>query len=242
MNANSSSSIERNSLEMASSSKKARVSSDRVDQGACSTPGKKKIRFCAYCLQEVPEEFVLPCEDCKDRVYCSTNCRKVDWDPKEDGQEHATWCHLRAGEEGVHWEVRHLGRDKGMGIVALRPMPPMFRIMVDTIRPRGHPRIDDLMPEDEDREGKYIFNCFGTKGTDGTEEGNSQNVIGLRIARANHNCHANAGHLFDIKLKVGLFFLQNLYFLPEPVFLTIPKSIDIFCCLLVLILLLSLLY
>lgn len=83
-------------------------------------------RTCACCLSGLAT--TLQCGGCNARAYCSKQCQTQDWK-----QGHKRWCALRAGEEGVHWEVRYVSPEMGRGVFALRPLPEGFRIMV------GHP-------------------------------------------------------------------------------------------------------
>lgn len=104
-------------------------------------------RICAYCLQPPKEDASLfLCGGCQRRAYCSKGCAAQDWKKSSTGQGHKYWCNLSAGEEGLDWEVRHISSLKGFGIVALRTLPPGFKVIVEralsfheaTIGPEGN--------------------------------------------------------------------------------------------------------
>jgi hypothetical protein len=80
------------------------------------------------------------CGKCKKRAYCSRDCQLVDWPLKGKGQGHKNWCHLECGEEDVDWEVTPIP-GKGLGIVAKRLIPVLYRIIVEAVftDPHQHP-------------------------------------------------------------------------------------------------------
>lgn len=86
-------------------------------------------------------EIVLTSEAmCLKRAYCSRECQLVDWTPKGKGQGHKNWCRLECGEEDVDWEVTSIP-GKGLGIVAKRMIPALYRIIVEGVftDPQQHP-------------------------------------------------------------------------------------------------------
>lgn len=160
------------------------------------------IRHCAFCLVPVPSKDAKLCGGCLKRAYCSKECQVSDWSlKKESGQGHKNWCKLGCGEEDLDWEVAPVP-GKGLGLIAKRLIPPKFRILVDAVRPKTHPAIQDLMPTKGTIEEKYLLNALDcdTEGDD---------VMCLRIARANHNCDANADHYYDETFKVKILFSER---------------------------------
>jgi hypothetical protein len=63
-----------------------------------SRSDKNIDRSCAFCLNHVPYEQVVPCNRCNRRAYCSNDCRILDWErpnletPGQKGQGHKMWC------------------------------------------------------------------------------------------------------------------------------------------------------
>ena len=163
---------------------------------------KGQMRHCAFCLISVPIEKISLCGQCKRRAYCSKECQKADWSLKKGngGQGHKMWCALQCGEEDLDWEVAPVP-GKGLGLIAKRPLPSKYRIMVDGARPKDHPGVQDLMPLSGTTQEKFEFNSVGCD----VATADVVPVLFLRLARANHNCDPNAGHRYDKKLKVGPF-------------------------------------
>lgn len=98
----------------------------------------KTQRHCAVCLKLCSP--VKLCGKCLKRAYCSRECQLVDWTPKGKGQGHKNWCRLECGEEDVDWEVTSIP-GKGLGIVAKRMIPALYRIIVEGVftDPQQHP-------------------------------------------------------------------------------------------------------
>ena len=159
-------------------------------------------RCCAFCLVPLAPGGLKRCGGCLTRVYCSPACQKADWP-----LHHKHWCKLLCGEEGVDWKVAAIP-GKGLGLVALRPLPALFRIAVERgyTDPRGHPRIADLMPEGGSLEEKFGLNKLGTCAPG---EGDSAPIICLRLSRVNHACdgRCNASHTFDGTFGAGAVVL-----------------------------------
>lgn len=57
------------------------------------------------------------------------------------------------------------------------------------------------MPNNGSFEEKFNLNCLGR------DDGSAS--LCLRISRANHDCNANAGHLYDETFKVVVLFAQR---------------------------------
>jgi hypothetical protein len=72
-------------------------------------------------------------------VFCSHAYRKIAWSFKNgDGQGHKNWCGLGYGEEDVDFEVAPIP-GKGVGLIAKRPIPIQFRILVEDCCSKDHP-------------------------------------------------------------------------------------------------------
>ena len=166
-------------------------------EGSSTKSSTSPYGHCAYCLLRIPLEKVNWCSRCNRRAYCSPKCEITDWTLRGNGQGHQFWCSVQPGEEDEDWEVKEVG-GKPIGLFAKRAIPQMFRIMVDANRPEGDERIRDLLPEGGTMEVKYKYNCFVNE----DHEGNEVKVLCLRIARANHCCNANAGHVYDSRKNV----------------------------------------
>lgn len=138
-------------------------------------------RHCAFCLK--PGKVSL-CAGCNRRPYCSKECQKADWTPGKGGQGHKLWCSIECGEEDVDWEVKS-APGMGLGIFALRDMPPFTRIMVEGVRKTSHPAIADLMPINGTVEAKFHLNAYGYGGL-------QDNALYMRASRVNHSCRPNA--------------------------------------------------
>jgi hypothetical protein len=85
-----------------------------------------KSRHCAFCLKESPG--MKTCSGCNKRAYCSVACQKKDWSPS--GQGHKNWCKVACCEEDIDWKVQEVP-GKGLGLVALKDIPAMARVVVD---------------------------------------------------------------------------------------------------------------
>ena len=120
---------------------------------------------CAFCLKELVKDAadVQRCRGCHKRVYCSEACRSADWLPNGGGQGHANWCNIQCGEEDVDWCVAPIP-GKGLGLVAKRRLPALFRIMVEGPRSPDFPAVQDLMPQGGSLQDKYSLNGFGNDG------------------------------------------------------------------------------
>jgi endogenous inhibitor of DNA gyrase (YacG/DUF329 family) len=145
---------------------------------------------CAFCLNAIHDRVnVKFCGKCRRRPYCSKECQSLDWNNAIGGQKHKLWCGKEYGEEDEDWIICPV--EYGLGIVALRDIPPYFPIIVE----RGldgkddHPGVNDLCPDGGSLQEKWDLNRMGTLV--------SKSVLGLRIARANHSCHPNASHYYD---------------------------------------------
>ena len=101
-------------------------------------------RRCAVCLTISAKPKL--CGKCQRRAYCCRECQVVDWWPDSSisgkGQGHKNWCHLDCGEEDLDWKVVSVP-GKGLGVVAKRPIPAKYRIIVETVftDPQAHPGI-----------------------------------------------------------------------------------------------------
>ena len=98
----------------------------------------KNHRHCSVCLKLCSQ--VKLCGKCFKRAYCSRECQLIDWSPNGKGQGHKNWCRLECGEEDVDWEVTSIP-GKGLGIVAKRMIPALYRIIVEGVftDPHQHP-------------------------------------------------------------------------------------------------------
>ena len=71
------------------------------------------------------------------------------------------WCKLECCEEDVDWKVQEIP-GKGLGIIALRDIPALTRIMVDRgyteAEARNRPQVMDLHPKNESFETKFMAN------------------------------------------------------------------------------------
>jgi hypothetical protein len=103
----------------------------------------------------------------------------------------------------LDWKVVPV-EGKGLGVIALRPLPPKYRLMVDAcqLTPTSHPAINDLLPKDGSPESKFDLNSLVAEAEEGEAEVSA--VICLRICRVNHSCASNAAHVYapDFKVKV----------------------------------------
>jgi hypothetical protein len=90
-----------------------------------------KSRHCAFCLNESPD--TKTCSGCNKRAYCSVACQEKDWSPSGQGQGHKNWCKVACCEEDVDWKVQEVP-GKGLGLVALKDIPAMARVLVDRFR------------------------------------------------------------------------------------------------------------
>ena len=91
-----------------------------------STVGKKTTHngqnFCKFCY--LPNATVS-CENCHAVNYCSDKCKK------QDREYHSKWCGAVTASLGVDYEIRSAGKDKGMGVFALRPFDVGDKIIVE---------------------------------------------------------------------------------------------------------------
>ena len=162
-----------------------------------SNPGVSR-RHCSFCLQICSP--VKLCSKCHKRAYCSPQCQVADWKPGGKGQGHKNWCQYECGQEDVDWCVVPI-KDKGLGIVAKRTIPAVYRIIVEPVfnNPEGHPLIKDLMPENGTLMEKFKMNAFATEvpGVD---------VVSLRISRVNHSCNENAAVFYCRESRVNILY------------------------------------
>ncbi|KAJ6646346.1 SET domain-containing protein 5 [Pseudolycoriella hygida] len=156
-------------------------------------------RHCATCLEIVEASRVRLCKTCKRRAYCSKNCRHLDRRTSGKGQGHKQWCKLRCGEEDIDWKICKVS-GKGLGVIAKKKIPSMFRIIVEKghNEDEEHPAINDLMPIGGTFYDKYNLNKFGSDGED--------NGLYLRISRVNHSCKPNAAYMYDETFKVLILY------------------------------------
>jgi len=159
-------------------------------------------RHCACCLKEISGEAILKCGKCLKRVYCSKECQTIDWSTKQDGQGHKNWCGIDCGEEDLDWSVVPIP-GKGLGIVALRDIPALYRIIVEGGVHKEHPGVADLMPENGSFEEKFQLNVLGCGLAD--EDNHELGILCPRMSRLNHSCDPNATHFFDNSVKVSSY-------------------------------------
>lgn len=189
-------------------------------------------RRCVVCLKLCKQETKLLCGKCRRRAYCSRKCQKVDWWPGGKGsQGHKNWCHLDCGEEDIDWQVVSV-QGKGLGVVAKRLIPAMYRIIVETVYtdPLSHPgnmhiripqfkfimafiyRIElgimDLVPEGGSLEEKFNKNALASSNELEASTG-KKGYVALRISRVNHNCDSNAGRNYDDGASVEILYAQR---------------------------------
>ena len=144
-----------------------------------------KTRHCALCLTESTE--MKTCTGCKRRAYCSKECQRKDWG--KAGQCHKIWCKVECCEEDLDWEVRKCpDKRKGLGIFALRDIPPLSRIIVEKAftleEAENIPRLADLYPKNGTTKEKFDMNSYIND--------DSEIRVGFRFSRLNHSCNANA--------------------------------------------------
>ena len=170
-------------------------------------------RHCAYCL--TPLAVPIRCADCNLRAYCGTGCLKDDLEGGKrqqfPGQQHATWCQVHGGEQGVDWDIAD---DQERGLVAIRAFPKGTRVLVDRCLSEAH--LPDMEQFSEDvadhfnslppREGtlreQFLQNSFAD-GTDGTR------VLSLLLYHTNHACDPNAQARFIDGVK-SVFALRDI--------------------------------
>lgn len=180
-----------------------------------------KERHCAFCLQSIVDKSIKLCAKCRRRAYCSRDCQIADWSSDGKGQGHKNWCHLTCGEEDIDWQVSTIP-GKGLGLVAKRQLPALYRIIVDCCHHgNDHPAINDLMPIAGTYEEKFELNCIG--------HDNGESSLCLRISRANHDCNANAGHWYDETFKVVVLFAQRDIAVGEEITINYQLFNDISC-------------
>ena len=59
-------------------------------------------------------------------------CQKKDWSPSGQGQGHKNWCKVSCCEEDVDWKVQEVP-GKGLGLIALKDIPAMARVLVERV-------------------------------------------------------------------------------------------------------------
>jgi hypothetical protein len=166
-----------------------------------SADGFPITRHCAFCLIPLSGQNIRRCGKCKRRTYCSQACQKLDWSLKKgDGQGHRNWCGLECGEEGIDFEVAPIP-GKGLGLIAKRPIPIQYRILVEGPCSEDHPALQDLMPLNGTLNEKIHLNGLGCGPEDSVDS-----VLCLRLARANHSCAPDAAHTYDETMKVLRIF------------------------------------
>jgi hypothetical protein len=76
---------------------------------------------------------------------------------------------------------------KGLGLIALRAIPEMSRVIVDRMysfeEAAEDPRLADLVPKAGSVDQKFELNAFQTFG--------SREIVAFRMARLNHSCEPN---------------------------------------------------
>ena len=77
---------------------------------------------CKYCY--LPR-VVVPCEKCLIPYYCSEKCKE------QDLEYHENWCGAVTATLGVDYEIRSAGKDKGMGVFALKKYDIGDKIIVE---------------------------------------------------------------------------------------------------------------
>ena len=168
--------------------------------------GKNDERHCSFCLQICsPAKF---CSKCHKRAYCSRECQAIDWPSQGKGQGHKNWCRYECGEEDVDWHVVPV-LGKGLGLVAKRTIPAGYRILVEPVftDPKGHPGIQDLMPQNGTLEEKFALNATRPDSSGGQPIFDMIALTGcvsLRIARVNHNCDRNVTSVYCKNTRVRI--------------------------------------
>lgn len=180
---------------------------------------EKIFRHCSVCLKVCGNPVKL-CGKCRKRAYCSRDCQLIDWPLKGKGQGHKNWCHLECGEEDVDWEVTSIP-GKGLGIVAKRLIPVLYRIIVEAVftDPNQHPGIQDLVPEGASLKDKFVINKIS-----GKNHPESKSYVALRICRANHTCSPNAVHTFDDGAGVEILFATRSIQKGEEIYISYGSS------------------
>jgi hypothetical protein len=158
------------------------------------------IRHCAFCLKELAGKDVKICGGCHRRAYCSKACQSQDWKPSGGGQGHKNWCSLKCGEEDLDWYVADVP-GKGLGLIAKRKIPSLFRILVEGPRNVDFPAVHDLMPHGGSLQDKRKLNQLSN--------GDGTSSLCLRISRANHDCGGNANHFWDPTYHVKILFSER---------------------------------
>lgn len=169
--------------------------------------------LCCYCYKNL-DGGVVYCEGCSNRPYCSPECRARDSDPHGDGQKHSLFCSMKCGEQNVHYRIKFISQDKGMGVVAVVPFKRGDRIMVEralevsagrqTIS--GHhaasvySALMDLAPKGGAVANKITINSLACPGLGA--DGSGMCVI---MSRCNHCCNENSCHRYSPNL--GVVFL-----------------------------------
>ena len=141
-------------------------------------------RHCAFCLKESVN--MLKCRGCKKRAYCSVDCQKKDW--TSIGQSHKIWCKVDCCEEDFDWKVEEVP-GKGLGLIALRDIPPLTRIMVEKAHTwneaKDNPLLAGLFPGGGSLREKFEINSFQT-------QPHFDVIVCFRTSRVNHSCYGNA--------------------------------------------------
>ena len=144
----------------------------------------RRTPLCAYCIRPCPSLLhTLPC--CKSSWYCSSDCLS------SDSRRHEQYHDVPYGRPGVDWTVR-TSATHGLGVFALRPLPSLYRLVVDVSLPMSlalqHPNFSLLYPRNSRASNaeKWGCNAFG----DVTNPG-SPSVAALSIAMINHACLPN---------------------------------------------------
>jgi hypothetical protein len=141
---------------------------------------------------------------CSYAHYCSTECQKADWKVGSSGAGHKTWCKVKPGVEGIHWEIRDISVEKGKGIVALVPFKQDERILVDRLFSEEEffdPsfRLKSkalLLAGGPSLKEKYVTNCIGSADDRGVFGG-----VCISLSRANHECSPSAVTYYDIETR-----------------------------------------
>jgi len=160
--------------------------------------------FCSYCY--TPVEKLLRCGKCKKRVYCSTDCQRLDW--KKGSHKH--FCG-NVGEIGFDFEVREAAEERGLGVYALRHFERDEKVMAerpvllfrdhdvaavtkDSVDPSlAFAAVDKLLPQGGTLADKIKTNAFSCTADDDI---NQLTGLFVTMSRVNHSCLGNSEHLY----------------------------------------------
>ena len=156
--------------------------------------------LCNFCFSPSAR---LRCSMCRKECYCSKECQVLDWKVGGQGAGHQAWCKVDYGRRDLDWAIQPV-EGKGLGIVALRPIPKDHRIMVD--RMFSHDEFFDtefrLRAEALKLAGgpsmgsKFVTNCIGNIDDRGDFGG-----LCMSLSRANHACDPTAVNYYDLETR-----------------------------------------